>query len=167
MPAIAADRQLLFGLLALQNGLIDQGALVAAFQAWTRDKAMAMADHLVARGDLDTDDRSAVEALVDRHLKKHGGDVEKSLAAVPAGRSTRERLADLGDPDIEATLGHAGSGHGPTEHDDQADADRTATYSVGSATSDGQRFRVLRPHAQAAWEPSSSPWTPSCTAKWR
>jgi eukaryotic-like serine/threonine-protein kinase len=33
----AADRHLLFGLLALQNGLIDQGQLVAAFQAWTRD----------------------------------------------------------------------------------------------------------------------------------
>ena len=31
MAAIAADRHLLFGLLALQNGLIDQGALVAAF----------------------------------------------------------------------------------------------------------------------------------------
>jgi hypothetical protein len=37
----AADRHLLFGLLALQNGLIDQSALVAAFQAWTRDKREA------------------------------------------------------------------------------------------------------------------------------
>jgi eukaryotic-like serine/threonine-protein kinase len=35
----AADRHLLFGLLALQNGLIDQGQLVAAFQAWTRDSS--------------------------------------------------------------------------------------------------------------------------------
>src|SRR5262249_19592560 len=33
-----------------------------------------------------------------------------------------------------------------TEHED--DPDRTATYSVGTATSDGLRFRVLRPHAQ-------------------
>ena len=55
MAAIAADRHLLFGLLALQNGLIDQGQLVAAFQAWTRDKARSLADHLVARGDLDAD----------------------------------------------------------------------------------------------------------------
>ena len=55
MAAIAADRDLLFGLLALQNGLIDQGQLVAAFQAWTRDKARPLADHLVARGDLDAD----------------------------------------------------------------------------------------------------------------
>jgi hypothetical protein len=148
MAATAADRHLLFGLLALQNGLIDQGALVAAFQAWTREKATPLADHLIARGDLDADDCSAVEALIDRHLKKHGGDVEKSLAAVPAGRSTRERLAELRDADVKVTLGRAGSGHGPTEQIDQADSDRTASYSVGSATSDGQRFRVLRPHAK-------------------
>jgi hypothetical protein len=54
----AADRHLLFGLLALQNGLIDQGQLVAAFQAWTRDKARSVADHLEARGDLTAADWS-------------------------------------------------------------------------------------------------------------
>src|SRR5262249_45568703 len=64
---------------------------------------------------------------------------------IPAGRSTRESLAKLGDPDIGATLGHVGSGHGSTE---DGDADRTASYAIGTATSDGQRVRVLRPHAK-------------------
>ncbi len=68
MVAAAAERHLLFGLLALQNGLIDQGQLVAAFQAWTRDKARALADHLVGRGDLDVDDRSAVARASTRAL---------------------------------------------------------------------------------------------------
>jgi hypothetical protein len=40
-------------MLALQSGLVDQGPLAAAFQAWTRDKARSLADPLVARGDLD------------------------------------------------------------------------------------------------------------------
>ena len=71
--------------------------------------------------------------------------MEKSLAAVPAGKSTRESLARIGDPDIEATLGHVASAHVST---DDGDVDRTASYAVGSATSDGQRFRVLRPHAR-------------------
>ena len=79
MAALAPDRNLLFGLLALQNGLINQGQLVAAFQAWTLDKARALADHLIGRGDLDADDRSTVDALVARHIKKHAGDVERSL----------------------------------------------------------------------------------------
>jgi serine/threonine-protein kinase len=141
MAALAAERDLLFGLLALQNGLIDQVQLVAAFQAWTRDKARPLADHLAARGDLDPDQRAGVEAMVGWHLKKHGGDAARSLAALPAGRSTRESLAALGDPAIEHSLTQLASGS-------NGDADRTASYAVGIATSDGQRFRVLRPHAR-------------------
>ena len=137
MP-VNAEHDLLFGLLALQNGLIHQGQLVAAFQAWTRDKDRALAEHLAARGDLNPDQRAGVEAMVGLHLKKHGGDAEKSLAVIPAGRSTRESLAALGDPDIEHPLTQLASGS-------DGDADRTASYAVGTATSDGQRFRVLRP----------------------
>src|SRR5262245_5284113 len=73
------SRDLLFGVLSLQNGLIDQSQLVAAFQAWTRDKSRPLAEHLLARGDLDADQRAGVEAMVSLHLKKHGGDAEKSL----------------------------------------------------------------------------------------
>ena len=146
MAAVNADRNLLFGLLALQNGLIDQDQLVAAFRAWSRDKGRQIAEYLVDRGDLDADQRSAVQAMVGLHEKKHGGSTEKSLAAIPAGRSTRESLAALGDSEIEGTLAHVGSG--PASSQSDADPDRTATYSVGSATSDGQRFRVLRPHAR-------------------
>ena len=156
MAAIAADRSLLFGLLALQNGLIDHVQLVAAFQAWTRDKARPLAEHLVARGDLDAEQRSLLEGLVAQHLKKHGGDVEESLAAVPAVRSIRDGLADLGDPDIDATLGQVGVAHPPTHLDDD-DPDRTASLSVGPPTSDGQRFRILRPHARGGLGPSSWP----------
>jgi serine/threonine-protein kinase len=141
MAAEVADRNLLFGLLALQNGLIDQDQLLTAFRAWTRDKSRPLADLLVDHGDLDDDQRAGVEAMVALHLKKHGGDVERSLAAVPTGRSTRAELAALGDPQVEASLARVGSGS--TEPNDT-----TATYAVGIATSGGQRFRVLRPHAR-------------------
>ncbi len=138
----APEKNLLFGLLALQNGLIDLAQLVAAFQAWTLDKARSLADHLVARGDLDADDRAAVSALVERHIRKHGGDVNQSLAVVSADRSTRKALAQLGDFQIDQSVARASS------HSTEPDTDRTATYAVGTATSDGQRFRVLRPHAR-------------------
>jgi eukaryotic-like serine/threonine-protein kinase len=137
-------RDLLFGMLALQIGLIEQGQLTAAFQGWVRDKGRPLAEHLVSRGDLDDDDRVAVEALVERHLKKNDGDPQKSLAAVNAGRSTRESLAGLGDAEIEASIAHLGA----ASTQDGEDADRTASYAVGTATSDGQRFRILRPHAR-------------------
>jgi serine/threonine-protein kinase len=136
-----AEHDLLFGLLALQNGLIDQSQLVAAFQAWSRDKSRPLAERLATRGDLDRDQRLAVEAMVALHLKKHGGDAGKSLAAIPAGRSTRESLAAIRDLDIEHTLNQLASGS-------DGDADTTTSYAVGTASSDGQRFRVLRPHAR-------------------
>jgi hypothetical protein len=85
------------GLLALQNGLIDQGQLVAAFQAWTRDRARPLAEHLLARGDLDPEQRIGVEAMVGLHRKKYGDDAAKSLAALSAGWSTRESLAAIED----------------------------------------------------------------------
>jgi serine/threonine-protein kinase len=144
--AAVAEQNLLFGLLALQIGLIDQGQLVAAFQAWSRDKARDLADYLIERGDFDPDDRRAVEALVARILKKHGGRAEKSLAAIPAGRSTCESLARIGDRDIDGSVAHVASKSTLNEAD--ADSGATVSFSLGAATSDGQRFRVLRPHAQ-------------------
>jgi eukaryotic-like serine/threonine-protein kinase len=144
MAAIAADRDLLFGMIALQNGLIDQGQLVAAFHAWTRDKGRPLAEHLVARGDLDADQRAGVDAMVALHVKKHGGDAAKSLAAIPAGPSTRESLARVGDSYLEASLALVR----PASTQAGEDVDRTSTFSVGSPTSDGQRFRILRPHAR-------------------
>jgi serine/threonine-protein kinase len=136
-------RDLLFGLLALQNGLVDQADLVAAFHAWTRDKGRTLADHLVALGHLDPAHRPLLEGLAAAHLARHGGDPEKSLAAVSVGRSIRRSLAEIADPPIDTTL--VGLVFGP---DGDADPDRTGSYSVGAATSDGQRFRILRPHAQ-------------------
>ena len=73
-----SSRDLLFGLLALQVGLIDQAKLVAAFQAWTLDKSRPLAEHLVVMGHLDEDDRAAVDALVARLIKKHDGSAERS-----------------------------------------------------------------------------------------
>jgi hypothetical protein len=73
-PATSADvaRNLLFGVLALQNGLIDAAHLVAAFQAWLRDPRRPLADHLARSGCLDPEDRRAVEVLVARQLIKLG-----------------------------------------------------------------------------------------------
>jgi tetratricopeptide (TPR) repeat protein/tRNA A-37 threonylcarbamoyl transferase component Bud32 len=144
MPNADAARDLLFGLLALQTGLIDQAKLVASFHAWTLDRSRPLADHLVGLGHLDAAQRAAIEALTALHVEKHGGDPETSLAALGAGRSTRERLAGLGDPEVNATLARVGPGS--AEPEDRSG--QTLSMAVGTATADGQRFRVLRPHAR-------------------
>jgi tetratricopeptide (TPR) repeat protein/tRNA A-37 threonylcarbamoyl transferase component Bud32 len=138
----ASENDLLFGLLALQNSLVNQAQLVAAFRAWTLDKTRPLGDHLVERGDLEPSDRDALAALLERHVKKHCGDVLQSLATIPAGRSTHEMLTQLGDPQIDATLDHVGSQH--TEYDDG----RNTGFTVHPVVSDSERFRILRPHAR-------------------
>ena len=143
MTVAAADRDLLFGLLALQNDLIDRDQLVHAFRAWTREKTRPLAEHLAEHGDLDPDQRATVSALVRLHVKKHGGDPEKSLASLAVGPSIRQSLGAVADPEVHATLGHIASGR---THN--GDPDRTTTLSVGAATSDGERFQILRPHAR-------------------
>ncbi len=154
MDNSAADRNLLFGLLALQNGLIDQSQLVAAFQAWTLQKGRPLADHLVGRGDLDADDRTAVEALVARHLKKHGGSTEKSLAALPAARSTQRSLARIEDPELAASLaGLPGIGAGP-----DSGGERTLDIDFGPTAPDGSVLARRAP----GWGRSR---TSSCTTR--
>ena len=133
-------RDLLFGLLALHTGLIDQEQLLGAFGAWSRDKGKPLAELLLERGAIDAEGRLILVAMAEKLLKLHAGDTEKSLAAVTAGRSTREQLEALGDDDLTVSLTFVGS--------DTPSPDATATMSLGSATSNGQRFRVLRPHAQ-------------------
>jgi eukaryotic-like serine/threonine-protein kinase len=143
-----ADRDLLFGILALQIGLIDQDQLLAAFRAWSRDKACPLADYLADRDGLDADDRAVVDVLVARQLKKHDGDIDKSLAAIPADRSTRDRLAQIDGPSFEATFGCVGAGSGSASSQSDRDPDHTASYAVGSATSASSGHT---PRGASAW----------------
>jgi serine/threonine-protein kinase len=136
MASSSADRNQLFGLLALQTGLIDQDQLVAATKAWNGDRHHTLADHLSGRGDLDADARAAVETLVSWHLTRQGGCTEQAPPTISAGPSTRETLVVPGPPLIQGTIAHVGP--------DSDGGDGT----VGAATSDGQRFRLLRPHAR-------------------
>ena len=143
MATVAADRHLLVGLIALQHGIIDQGQLLAAFQAWTLDRGKSLADHLATRGDLEGEDRTAVEALAARLLKRHGGDVQQSLAALNAHRSTRESLGRLAN----ATAGRRPTG-GNRDPDWRRSRGRPhASHSMGEPPG-GQRFRAA---ASRAW----------------
>ncbi len=80
--------ELLFGLVALQNGFIDQSGLVTAFHGWERDKSQSLAAYLVARGDLDQDRKSAIDALVAEHRQDDG----RKLEALGGGNAGPPRL---------------------------------------------------------------------------
>jgi hypothetical protein len=80
-----ATRDLLFGTLTLQVGMIDQGQLAAALHDWARARDRPLADHLAARGDLDAEQRAGVEAMVALHLKKRERRTEPIYSARRCG----------------------------------------------------------------------------------
>jgi eukaryotic-like serine/threonine-protein kinase len=49
MSSTACDRNLLFGVLALQMDFLDRDTLLAALQAWAFDKTHSLGDILVAQ----------------------------------------------------------------------------------------------------------------------
>src|SRR5262249_23072341 len=75
-----ADRNLLFGILALQMDFISRDALIAAMHAWVLDKGKPLGQILVEQRALRGDAHALLEALVQKHLELHGNDPERSLA---------------------------------------------------------------------------------------
>ena len=94
-------------LLALQTGLINQAQLVAAFHAWTQAMERPMAEILAEQGAMEAPCITLVEGLVIEHLRRHGNDPERSLAAIGVGRLTHECLARIGNSELDASLAHA------------------------------------------------------------
>ena len=146
------DRHVILALLALQDGIIEQSQLMAAFQAWMLDRSRGVVDHLQTSGDLTIAERARLEALDEVQTDLDDGGAHQCIAGVSAGESTSDSPVLDGGPDVEATQSHVGPGSGSTcsagDHTDNDDSDRTRGYSVGSSSSDGQRFRILRPHAR-------------------
>jgi tetratricopeptide (TPR) repeat protein/tRNA A-37 threonylcarbamoyl transferase component Bud32 len=154
MGPARGEHDLVFGILALQNGFIDQPALIAAFHAWTLDKSRAIADLLQERAALSASRRELLEALVAEHIHQHHYNPEQSLADLSSADGICESLARLGDPDINASMAQIRQRslhyENPLSIPVSVALDetiiRTPTGEWSPAA--GSRFRVLRPHAR-------------------
>jgi hypothetical protein len=142
-PPRAADRNLLFGILALQMDFITRDALIKAMHAWVLEKAKPLGLILREQAALAADEHALLEALVAKHLAKHAGDPQQSLAAVSSVGSLRQELEQVADSDLHASLAHVSAA--AKEKDPYA---TEPPPSVGTPTSSGLRFRILRPHAK-------------------
>jgi serine/threonine-protein kinase len=139
-PQDSVATGLLLGLLAFQNDFIDRDALLSALGTWVTCKATPLGSILVDRGALDADTRAVLEALARKHLEAHGGDPQRSLAGLGAVDSLREDLGRIPDGGVQETVRHL-----PAPRRDGAGAVATLDRAPAAA---GDRFRILRPHAQ-------------------
>jgi serine/threonine-protein kinase len=97
------DRNLLFGVLAFQAGIIDQQQFAEACSAWAARKNVPLAEVLLERHWLTPADRAHLDYLLERKLARHQGDARSGLATV-AGAEARQSLTSLTDPDIQQSL---------------------------------------------------------------
>jgi formylglycine-generating enzyme required for sulfatase activity/tRNA A-37 threonylcarbamoyl transferase component Bud32 len=141
MPSHSADRNLLFGILALQMDFISRDALIAAMNAWVLDKARTLGEILQERGALRGDRCELLDSLVENHLEMHAGDPRQSLAVAASVHSVRQELQQIADADVQASL--AAVGDTPTD-----DPDATSAHVGPTSLSPHARFQVLRPHAK-------------------
>jgi serine/threonine-protein kinase len=154
MSRSRSDHDLLFGILALQNGFIEQPALIAAFHVWTLEKRRPLAEILQERGALSPARRELLEALVTEHIRQHGDDPQQSLAALSSSGGLGPALAAVGDAVLQASLARVGGRRpeyaNPLALPSLSSADALPTLSnipVEPAAA-GARFRIVRPHAR-------------------
>jgi serine/threonine-protein kinase len=109
-PTPTADRNLLFGILALQMDFVSRDALVAAMNAWVCHKTTPLGQILLEQGALGSDTHGLLEALVDRHVQMHGA-ANRSLAALRSIAALGDDLRHLADPELGASLALVSAGH--------------------------------------------------------
>ena len=114
-----ADRNLLFGILAVQINFIDGDTLVSAMNAWVLNKQKSLGQVLFEQQKLTADQLKALDALIEQHLKIHSDNSDQSLSAVKVPSSTPTDLFSIQDDDVQASLAKLGSK--PTD-------DKTNTY---------------------------------------
>ncbi len=138
MSQPAADRNLLFGILALQMDFISRDTLIAAMHAWVLDKSKPLGQILRDQGQLSGERLQLLDALVEEHLRAHGNDAQHSLASLSSVSSIKQSLQAIDDPELHFSLGVAGSQAAP----------RDSISTVDDVPQAGPRFRILRPHAK-------------------
>ena len=156
-PTPAADRNLLFGIVALQMDFVGRDALVAAMHAWVLEKSKPLGQILEDHKALTRSRRTILEALVAEHVRQHGGDPARSLAALSSGDAARSAFEVVDDSEVRASLvlvaadrGKAASPstrHPIGEVPTPTDLDVTPTYE-SPVQRYPARFRILRPHAK-------------------
>ncbi|NOY41762.1 MAG: serine/threonine protein kinase [Planctomycetes bacterium] len=104
MTSASADRNLLFGVLAVQLDFVSRDELIAATSRWVLDKQQPLSDMFVQQGMLSAEESQLLDSLVDKHLDRNGGDPRQSLQSIEAFEAIRSTLGNLEDADLRATV---------------------------------------------------------------
>ena len=141
MSADSADRNLLFGVLAVQLDFVSRDDLIAATSRWVTNKAQPLSRVFVEQGVLSSEESQLLDGVVEKHLQRNNDDPKQSLQSVEAFESIRASLGTLDDPELRSTVEYDTLPLGT-----HSDPHQTSTEPEPDAFDTKQRFKILRLH---------------------
>ena len=140
MTAAPADRNLLFGVLAVQLDFVSHEDLIATTSRWILDKQQSLQDMFIEQGIINAEESQLIESLVEKHLQRNGGDPRQSLQSIEAFEAIRTTLGNLEDADLRATVDYETLVTPPS---DPYSTHATAKFESAESSN---RFSILRLH---------------------
>ena len=137
------ERNLLFGVVAFQNGTVDADRLAETCADWVSNPSRPLADLMVDRGVMTAEQRTLVEDAVSHELASHGGDPQATLAATMDGRSL-DAIGEIAGEAIQANLapGQLQGGHVMLETLSPNESDNRERYTLTHLHAKGGMGRV-------------------------
>ncbi|MGI9428936.1 MAG: serine/threonine-protein kinase, partial [Bythopirellula sp.] len=104
MPTASADRNLLFGVLAVQLDFVSRDDLIAATSRWVLDKKQPLSEVFVSLKLISAEEAQLIENVVQKHLERNNDDPKQSLQSIEAFAAVRATLGNLADDDLRSTV---------------------------------------------------------------
>ncbi len=135
---------LLFGLVALERGLVDRDQLVAAFQIWSEKADRTIAEVLLAQGAIDQSGRALLERVVRNRISLRERDPAERERSYATGHRDRHR-AD--EQDLPGTLTYRGASS-PDGISDDPQRSTAPAAGPSNASPSAERYPIVRPYAR-------------------
>ena len=103
-PRPDSDRNLVYGMLALQLNFVERETLIRAMHAWILEKQSPLGEILVREGRLTEKQRQALDTLLEQHLLLHRNDPQQSLHALAAQTPLSLSSDRVTIEDLEASI---------------------------------------------------------------
>ena len=140
MADAPADRNLLFGVLAVQLDFISRDDLIAATSRWALDQQQALSITLVKQGMISNEESQLIDRLVEKHIERNGGDPRQSLQSIEAFEAIRSTFDNLEDAAHRATVEFETLAH------PSSDPFSTQAHAHQESVDSKNRFSILRLH---------------------
>ena len=142
MASTHANRNLLYGIIALQMNVINRDELIDAMLEWADDPTRTLGDLLTARESITSDERQWLESLVVQQVQRHNIDIEDSQLGFSLISPSSAGMLEMSDAPVE---GVAAGATAPSRTSAAIMETATAPRAVDAATA---RYQVLWPHAR-------------------